>query len=124
VNEDAPHVDVLGRSTGLERPTLEADEFIKQVCKFAGFDFGHLASRARDRDTARARRLVVTLGVERWRQKGTALARVLNKNPDVVSWWIGEGIRRRQEDEEFATKLDKVDKELSASLTQNRLSDK
>jgi REP element-mobilizing transposase RayT len=124
VNADARHVDVLGRSTDLERPTLEADEFIKQVCELAGLDFEYLVSRARDRDTAGARRLVVTLGVERWRQKGTALALVLNKNPDVVSWWVGEGIRRRLEDEEFATKLDKLDKELSASLTQSHQSGK
>ena len=87
------------------------------------YDSEHLASRARDRDTAGKRRLVVTLGVERWRQKGTALAMVLKKNPDVVSWWVGEGIRRRLEDEEFATKLDKLDKELSASLTRNHHGD-
>jgi hypothetical protein len=124
VNVDALHVDVLGRSTDLERPTLKAGDFITKVCEFAGFDFRHLSSRARDRNTARARRLVVTLGVERWRQKGTALARVLNKNSDVVIWWVGEGIRRRLEDEEFAAKLDKLDEELSASLTQSRQSDK
>ena len=41
---------------------------------------------------------------------------VLNKNPDVVSWWVGEGIRRRQEDEEFAT-IDMLDSELPALLT-------
>lgn len=124
VNADGLHVDVLGRSTDLERPTLKAEDFITKVCEFAGVDFGHLASRARDRDTARARRLVVTLGVERWHQKGTALARVLNKNPDVVSWWVGEGIRRRLEDEKFAAKLVKLDEELSASLTQSRRSER
>ena len=124
VNADALHVDVLGRSTDLERPTLKAEDFITKVCELAGVDFGHLASRARDRDTARARRLVVTLGVERWHQKGTAIARVLNKNPDVVSWWVGEGIRRRLEDEKFAAKLDKLDEELSASLTQSRRSER
>jgi len=102
---------------------LEAEEFIQRVCLLAGFDSEHLASRARDRDTAGKRRLVVTLGVERWRQKGTALAMVLKKNPDVVSWWVGEGIRRRLEDEEFATKLDKLDTELSASLTRNHHGD-
>jgi len=123
VDTDSPHVDVLGRSTDLERPTLEAEEFIQRVCLLAGFDSEHLASRARDRDTAGKRRLVVTLGVERWRQKGTALAMVLKKNPDVVSWWVGEGIRRRLEDEEFATKLDKLDTELSASLTRNHHGD-
>ncbi len=116
VNADAPHVDELGRSTALERPTLEANEYIKQVCELAGFGFEHIASRARDRDTAGKRRLIVTLGVERWRQKGKAMAAVLNKNPDVVSWWVGEGIRRRLEDDEFATQLEELDKQLSASL--------
>ena len=55
------------------------------MCELGEVDFEKLASRARDQDTAGKRRLVVTLGVERWRQKGTQLAKVLNKNPDVVS---------------------------------------
>ncbi len=38
------------------------------------------------------RRLIVTLGVERWRQNRTELARVLHKNPDVLSWWAGEAL--------------------------------
>lgn len=114
---DAVHVDFLGRSTDLERPSMEADEFLRRVCELAEVDFEKLASRARDQDTAGKRRLVVTLGVERWRQKGTQLAKVLNKNPDVVSWWVGEGIRRRQEDEEFAARFDMLDTELSALLT-------
>ncbi len=75
-NADALHVDVLGRSTDLERPTLEAAEFIRQVCELADYDFEHIASRARDSDTAGKRRLIVTLGVERWRQKGRAMAAV------------------------------------------------
>ena len=116
-DSDAPHVDFLGRSTDLERPGMEADEFLRRVCELAEVDLEKLASRARDQDTAGKRRLVVTLGVERWRQKGTELAKVLNKNPDVVSWWVGEGIRRRQEDEEFATRFDMLDTELSALLT-------
>ena len=124
VDTDAHHVDVLGRSTDLERPSLEAYEYIQQVCELAGFEAEHLASRARDRHTAANRRLVVTLGVERWHQKGTALASVLNKNTDVVSWWVGEGIRRRLEDEQFATELDRLDRNLSASLTRNRRVDR
>jgi len=115
VNTNAPYVDFLGRSTGLDRPTLEAGEFVKRVCEIAGFDMGQLTSRAKDRATAGARRLVVTLGVERWRQNRTALAVVLNKNPDVVSWWAGEGARRKLEDEDFAAELERIDEELSAS---------
>ena len=39
---NAIHVDVLGRSTDLERPTLEADEFVRRVCELADFDFEYL----------------------------------------------------------------------------------
>jgi REP element-mobilizing transposase RayT len=116
VNQEAPYIDVLWRSTGLERPTLAAGRFVELVCKMAGLDMARLASRARDRETAAMRRLVVTLGVERWRQRGTALAEVLNKNPDVVSWWVGEGVRRRVEDDDFANELDRLDEMLAAAL--------
>jgi len=33
VDTDSPHVDVLGRSTDLERPTLEAEEFATKLDK-------------------------------------------------------------------------------------------
>ena len=114
---NAIHVDLLGRSTDLERPTLDAGEFVRRVCYLADFDFEVLASKARDRDTAGKRRIIATLGVERWRQKGTKLAAVLKKNQDVVSWWVGEGVRRRLEDEVFSAEIDRLDKELSALLT-------
>ncbi len=90
---------------------------INHVCELAGFDPGQLASRTRDRGTANARKVVATLGVERWGQKRTALADALNKNPDVVSFWAGEGARRRQEDLEYAEMLDDLDERLSVSLT-------
>lgn len=117
VNEDAICVDLQGRTTDLDRPRLEANEFIRRLCELAGFDPDRLASRARDCDTANARKVVATLGVERWSQRRTALAAVLNKNPDVVSFWAGEGARRRQEDPDYAAKLDELDRRLSASLT-------
>ena len=47
--------------------------------------------------------------MERWSQKGTELAAVLGKNPDVVSWWAGQGVRRRLEDAGFAQRLDDLD---------------
>jgi len=114
IGANAIHVDVLGRSTDLERPTLEAEEFVRRVCELADFDFEVLASRARDRDTAEKRRIIATLGVERWRQKGTEIAAVLKKNQDVVSWWVGEGVRRRLEDDAFAAEIDRLDQQLSA----------
>jgi hypothetical protein len=73
----------------------------------------HVCSRRRDRATATVRRLIVTLGVERWRQKRTELANVLKKNPDVISWWAGEGAMRRVEDTEFTAQLDRADEALA-----------
>jgi REP element-mobilizing transposase RayT len=119
VEVDASHVDFQGRTSDLERPRLEADEFIRRVCELAGYDSEQLASRARDRDTADARKVVATLGVERWSQRRTALAAALNKNPDVVSFWAGKGARRRQEDPGYAARLDELDERLSASLMRN-----
>ena len=66
------------------------------------------------------RRLVVTPGVERWRQNRTALAGVLLKNPDVVSWWAGEGARRRIEDKGFAKELNRLDRMLAAKVDNPR----
>jgi hypothetical protein len=99
---------------------MEADEFIRRVCELAGFDVEQIASSTRDRRTTDTRKVVATLGVERWRQSRIALAAVLNKNPDVVSFWAGEGARRRQEDAEYAAKLNELDERLSGSLTRTR----
>ena len=102
----------------IERPRSEASEFVRRVCELAGHDPDQLGSRARDRNTADARKVVATLGVERWSQRRAALAAVLNKNPDVVSFGVGEGAPRRQEEPEWAARLDELDERLSAALTQ------
>jgi len=120
INPESPKVDLLGRSTDLERPTLEAERFVGLVCDLLGVGVENLASRARDSQTALTRRLVVTLGIERWRQNRTALAGVLLKNADVVSWWAGEGARRRIEDEGFAKELNRLDRKLAAKVNDRR----
>ncbi len=72
-----------------------------------------VSSRVRDRSTAAVRKLIVTLGAERWRQSRTGLARVLQKNPDMVSWWAGEGAKSRINDPEYAAELDRLDENLA-----------
>jgi len=109
------HLDVLGRSTGLERPAMPARQFIEELCRLLGAAPATLASQSRDRSTAEARRIVATLGVERWAQKGRELARVLVKNSDMVSAWVGEGVRRRVTDADFARRLDDLDRALAES---------
>ena len=114
------YLDVLGRSTGLERPSMPARQFIDELCRILGAAPATLASRSRDRSTAESRRIVATLGVERWGQKGRELARVLGKNSDMVSAWVGEGVRRRLTDADFARKLDDLDRALAESTASGR----
>jgi len=108
------YVDELGMNTGLERPAMPAGQFVELLCGLIGVEPERLASRARDGATAESRRIVATLGLERWGQRATDMARVLNKNPDVVSQWVGDGVRRRLEQPDFASRLDDLDRQLAS----------
>ena len=106
------YVDELGRSTGRVRESLTAERYLAEVCSLLDTDMERLAGRTKDRETAELRRLVAALGVERWRQRCKDLARVLGKNPDVVSYWVVEGVRRRSNDPAFAERFDEYDERL------------
>lgn len=122
--------DLVGRASGSagsessaegwERPRLEADEFVAQMCQLLGADLERLAGRTRDPETAQARRIVATLGVERWQLRCIDLARVLHKNPDVVSWRASLGSRRRLEDAAFAARIESLDVHLAERTAQGR----
>jgi hypothetical protein len=58
--------------------------------------------------------MVATLGLERWGQRVTDIARVLNQNPDVASQRVGERVRRRLEEPELASRLDDQDRALAS----------
>lgn len=113
VDESSPKIDLSGRSTDLERPLLAASVFFEKVCEVLGADPGSIASRVRDRETAARRKLIVTLGAERWRQNRTGLARVMHKNPDMVSYRAGEGAKSRVADPKYAAELDRLDEALA-----------
>ena len=112
-DDNSPRADFLGRTTDLERPSLVPVVFVGLVCELLEIDPDVVVSRTRDRDTAAHRKLMVTLGVERWRQNRTTLAKVMRKNPDMVSFWAGEGAKSRLGDLEFAAKLDRLDENLA-----------
>jgi len=124
IDRTSPKVDFLGRSTDRERPTLDPMVFVKTVCDLLDIDMAVVCSRARDRHTAAARKMMVTLGVERWRQSRTGLARVLQKNPHVVSWWAGEGAKIRINDPEYAAELDRLDQGVAARAAEMTASER
>ena len=111
------YVDVLGRSSGRERPCLAAERFVAEICRLLEIGVELVASPLKDPRAVRARRVISVLGVERWSQPGSELARVLGRSPDVVSWWVGEGVRQRLGDPDFARRLDDIDEALSKATT-------
>jgi hypothetical protein len=118
IDRSSPMTDSLGRNTDLERPTLDPTIFLETVCGLLEIDMAIVSSRVRDHGTAAARNLIVTLGVERWRQGRTGLARVLQKNPDMVSWWAGESAKSRVKDPEYAAEPDRLDKGFAAKAAE------
>jgi hypothetical protein len=94
--------------------------YLGEVCSLLDTDIERLAGRSKDRETAELRRLVAALGVERWRQRCKNLAGVLGKNPDVVSYWVVEGVRRRRDDPTFAARLEEFDEKLENAMTLER----
>lgn len=109
----AVYVDELGRSTGLERPNLDVDQYLNAACKILDVEIVRLASRRRDRDTAAIRQLVAAVGIERWGQRAGRIAALLEKHPVAVSRWVAEAARKRQADPGIQDQMTRLDKELS-----------
>jgi hypothetical protein len=122
VNPDRAYVDVLGRTTGLERQNLRPEQFIALACECLGADYRDVAGRRQDSETGRLRRLIAFSRIERWDQRAGELAAVLRKHPVVVSRWFSEASRIRSENHAFADELDALDDALAKKAIE-RLAD-
>jgi REP element-mobilizing transposase RayT len=111
--DETVFVDELGRSTGLERPALDADQFLNAACKILDVEIERLASRRRDSETAAIRQLVAAVGIERWGQRAGKIAEILAKHPVAVSRWVAEAARSRQTDAVIEENMAGLDEELS-----------
>ncbi len=116
-DDSGPYVDVLGRSTGPERPAISDREFVEACATILGVSVDELTSRSRRRPVVEARRLIVTLGRERWGRRTNELAAVLGKSADTVTYLTREGVNHRLEHDDFARRYEAVDADLIA-LTQ------
>jgi REP element-mobilizing transposase RayT len=114
-DDSGPYIDVLGRSTGPERGELSAGDFIERCAAILGIDVADLTSRSRRHDVVEARRMIVTLGRERWAQRTKDLASALEKSSDTVTFIQREGTRQRLDDEVFSRRYEKLDHGLIGS---------
>jgi REP element-mobilizing transposase RayT len=110
--------DPLGRSAGLERGQLSAEEFVQRVVPLVGMTAEELGSRERGSARVEARELIGGLAVERWAVQVKALAEALGKSRDGVSLWVRRAAKRRREDGEFAAKLDELDRRLARAVSE------
>jgi len=103
-------IDELGRSTGLERPPLHPEEFVEKGGAFLGVRIDDLAGRGRGREVVRAREILATLGVERYRLRVKDIAAEFNKSSEAGSRMLRRGSEKRQYDEEFRNQLEALDR--------------
>ena len=108
-DDDGPYIDVLGRSTGPERDKLSAEEFIERSAAILHIKVDDVASRSRQHCVVEARRLIITLGRERWAQSTKDLASALHKSADTVTYIQREGVRQRLDDEDFLRRYENLD---------------
>ncbi len=107
--DSGPYVDVLGRSTGIERPLLSAAEYVEAVVDELEIDLAELAGRGRKPETVRMRELLAVVGVERYGVSVKALAEVLGRSRVTASSWVSRGAAKRTGERSFEQQVDELD---------------
>jgi len=92
---------------------FEAGDFVHRAAGVLDVEMDALIGRGKGKDTVRARELVATLGVERYRLKVKDLAAALCKSPEGVSRCLSRGIERRRDDSGFKDALDSLDRDMA-----------
>ena len=107
--DSGPYVDMLGRSTGLERPHLCAAEYVEAAIDELEVDRAEFEGRGRKPETVRTRELLAVVGVERYGVPVKALAEVLGRNRVTVSSWISRGAAKRSGEKGFEQRVEDLD---------------
>jgi len=111
--DSAPYVDVLGRSTGLERPALEPADYLSRAAKLLGVHPDDLADKGRRPEIVTKRELIAVLGVERYGVSVKALADLLGRPRVTVSTWVSRGAAKRSTSDSFREQIDELDRRLA-----------
>ncbi len=110
-------IDERGVSTGLERPSVKAEDFLSLAAEILKMAPEKLTAPGSGHQITRVRLLILALAVERWHLRPSSFAPLFRRRNDVVSRWVRWGAQRRMEDEDFRELYDDLDHELSHRLT-------
>jgi len=115
LNPSTPHLDELGRSTARQRPLLQAETFVQRTLDVLGHTAKEFSGRGKRREVVRAREILMTLGVERYGLRVTEMAAVLGVLYHSACLWSRRGATRRQENQAFSEKLERIDAIIASS---------
>jgi len=110
-------IDERGVSTGLERPSVKADDFLSLAAEILNMAAEKLTAPGSGQQITRVRSLILALAVERWHLSPSSFAPLFRRRNDVVSRWVRWGAQRRMEDQDFRSLYDDLDHELGHRLT-------
>jgi len=110
-------IDERGVSTGLERPSVNADDFLSLAAEILKMAAEKLTAPGSGHQITRVRSLILALADERWHLSPSSFAPLFRRRNDVVSRWVRWGVQRRMEDQDFRSLHDDLDHELSRRLT-------
>lgn len=111
--DSGPYVDVLGRSTGIDRPVLEPADYLSKAAKLLGVEPDDLADKGRQPEIVTQRELIAVLGVERYGVSVKALADLLGRRRVTVSTWVSRGAAKRSSSDSFREKVDELDRRIA-----------
>lgn len=89
------------------------EEFIERSAAILHIDIADLASSSRQHHVVEPRRLIVTLGRERWARSTKNLASARQNSSDTLTYIQREGVRPSLEDEELLRRYENLDEELA-----------
>ena len=115
LDENRSRIVAGGLSTDPERPEIGIETFLERGAAALGVTREALTSPSREAGLMEAREILTILGVERYGFLVKSMAVAFNRYGETVSRWISRGARRRQEDEEYRSRLEAVDRAIAAA---------
>ena len=108
--DSGPYVDIQGRSTGLDRPSLNTEQYIDRAVRILDVNMNELVGRGRNPRTVTQRELLAVVGVERYGVAVKSLADVFGKSRTTVSSWVSRGTKKRATSDWFREEVEKLDR--------------
>lgn len=117
LSHGTPRIDALGASTAPERHALRPDEYLDAAANALGAALPTLAGSRSGRELTRLREMLALAAVETYGVRVKDLARLLGRNPGVVSRWANMAGERRSHDETFRDRMEQLVAEVRALTT-------